>query len=96
MVIKILKRINIIVSFSDVSTVAQYGDRLNEYSRFIDTTLALFKGELSLKDIVDMPFKKLVSLRETRVKRLTDEAKSVEQEAKATERQNIRNTIMQK
>jgi hypothetical protein len=43
-----------------------------------------------------MPFKKLVSLRETRVKRLTDEAKSAEQEAKAAERQNIRNTIMQK
>ena len=62
----------------------------------IDTTLALFKGELSLNDIVDMVFKKLVSLRETRVKRLVDEAKAAEKDARDTERKNIRNSIMQK
>ena len=43
-----------------------------------------------------MNFKKLVSLREARVKRLVDEAKAAEQEAKANERQNIRNTLLQK
>ena len=43
-----------------------------------------------------MNFKKLVSLRETRVKRLVDEAKSAEQESKNAERKNIRNTILQK
>ena len=96
MVVKILKRINTIVSFSDVSTITQYRDRLEEYSRFIDTTLALFKGELSLNDIVDMTFKKLVSLREARVKRLVDEAKAAEQESKSNERQAIRNQILHK
>ena len=43
-----------------------------------------------------MNFKKLVSLRETRIKRLVDEAKEAEREAKNTERQNIRNQILQK
>ena len=43
-----------------------------------------------------MPYKKLVSLREIRVKRLVDEAKAAEKDAKNTERQNIRNTILQK
>ena len=43
-----------------------------------------------------MVFKKLVSLRETRVKRLVDEAKAAEEDAKKTERQNIRNSILQK
>ena len=43
-----------------------------------------------------MNFKKLVSLRETRVKRLVDEAKAAEQETKNAERQNIRNKILEK
>ena len=43
-----------------------------------------------------MVFKKLVSLRETRIKRLVDEAKTADQDAKKAERQNIRNTILQK
>ena len=43
-----------------------------------------------------MNFKKLVSLRETRVKRLVDEAKDAERETRSTERQNIRNQILQK
>ena len=43
-----------------------------------------------------MQFKKLVSLRETRVKRLVDEAKNAEQEAKHTEQQNIRDQILKK
>ena len=38
----------------------------------------------------------MVSLRETRVKRLVDEAKAAEQEAKANESKNIRNSILQK
>jgi hypothetical protein len=43
-----------------------------------------------------MVFKKLVSLRETRIKRLVDEAKAADKDAKNAERQNIRNTILQK
>lgn len=43
-----------------------------------------------------MPYKKLVSLREVRVKRLVDEAKAAEQETKNAERQNIRNKILEK
>ena len=43
-----------------------------------------------------MNFKKLVSLRETRVKRLVDEAKQAEKEAKTTEQKNIREKILQK
>ncbi len=43
-----------------------------------------------------MNFKKLISLRETRVKRLVDEAKDAEREAKNTERQAIRDKILQK
>ena len=43
-----------------------------------------------------MNFKKLVSLRETRVKRLVDEAKSTEKEMRDNERQNIRDRILQK
>jgi hypothetical protein len=43
-----------------------------------------------------MTYKKLVSLRETRIKRLVDEAKAADKDAKKTERENIRNTILQK
>ena len=43
-----------------------------------------------------MNFKKLVSLRETRVKRLVDEAKAAEQESKSNERQAIRSQILHK
>ena len=43
-----------------------------------------------------MPFKKLVALREARVKRLVDEAKAADKEAKSMERENIRNSILQK
>ena len=56
----------------------------------------MFKGELSLDDIVGMVYKKLVSLREARVKRLMEEAKEAEKEASSSDRQNIRNTIMKK
>ena len=43
-----------------------------------------------------MTFKKLVSLRETRVARLVEEAKAAEQDSKNAERQNIRNKILEK
>lgn len=43
-----------------------------------------------------MTFKKLVSLRETRVKRLVDEAKDMEKETKATEQRNLREQILKK
>lgn len=43
-----------------------------------------------------MEYKKLVSLRETRIKRLVDEAKAAEQESMAAERQATRDRILQK
>lgn len=43
-----------------------------------------------------MNYKQLVSLREARVKRLTQEAKEMEQETKERESQSIRDTIMRK
>lgn len=46
-----------------------------------------------MKDIVDMPYKMLVVLREERVKRLQEEAKQMDQEMKQQESQAIRNNI---
>ena len=43
-----------------------------------------------------MQYKKLLSLREARVNRLVDEAKTAEQEAKSNEQRNIREQILQK
>ena len=38
-----------------------------------------------------MTYKKLVSLKEMRIKRLIDEAEAAKQETKSIERQNLRN-----
>ena len=62
----------------------------------IDELLAMFKGQLSFTDVVDMPYKKLVSLRDARVKRLMDEAKDMQKEQNEMRSQNIRNQILQK
>ena len=43
-----------------------------------------------------MNFKRLVSLRETRVKRLVEEAKDMEKETKANEQRSLREQILQK
>ncbi len=41
---------------------------LDEYYRFIDTLLDLFKGDLSIEEIENMPRKKLMKLVESRSK----------------------------
>ena len=43
-----------------------------------------------------MDYKRLVSLREARVKRLVDEAKQTEKDMAEAQRQNIRDSILQK
>jgi len=63
----------------------------------IDEMLALFKGELSLDDILyGMPKKRLFELRDIRYNRLVDEVKSQERMMAENERQNIRNSILKK
>ena len=64
---------------------------------FLDITLSLFKGELSLTDILDvLPFRRLLELRSARVDRLIEEAKSDEEKQKDRQREMVRNRIMQK
>ena len=83
--------------FSDISTVDEYRDQCREHSRFIDTSLVLFKGELSLNDILYvLPFRRLLELRSARVDRLIEEAKSDEEKQKDRQREMVRNRIMQK
>jgi hypothetical protein len=56
----------------------------------------MFKGQLSYRDVVDMPYKKLVSLRDARVKRLTNEAKDLKQEQRNMEKESVRQQILRK
>lgn len=61
----------------------------------IDETLALFKGELTLDDILNkLPKKRLYELREARINRLIEEQKQMENEEKERERAAARNQIM--
>lgn len=56
----------------------------------------MFKGELSIHDIVDMEFKKLFAIKEARENRLIEETKKMEKESAEAERRNISKRIMQK
>jgi hypothetical protein len=57
----------------------------------------LFKGELSIEDIMDgMPKKRLLALRDARVERLQQEERALKQEQELQQKQAIRDTIMQK
>ena len=51
--------------------------------------LDLFKGQLSLSDIMDMPYARLVELRGARVERLRQEAADVEKQNKEMEKQKM-------
>ena len=94
---KICKRINTIVGFSDISTLDEYRSRSEVNARFLDETLALFKGELSLNEILyELPKKRLLELREARIKRLTEEQNSLKEQQKKQERQAIQDQILQK
>ena len=57
--------------------------------------LALFKGELTLEDILEnIPKKRLIVLRDVRIDRLTKEQKMMEEQQKQIESQNIQASIM--
>jgi len=57
--------------------------------------LALFKGELTLEDILEnIPKKRLIVLRDVRIDRLTREQKMMEEQQKQIESQNIQASIM--
>ena len=57
----------------------------------------MFKGELSIEDIMDrMPKKRLLALRDARVERLQQEERALKQEQELQQKQAIRDTIMQK
>lgn len=82
--------------FSDISTVDEYANQCKEHAAFLDTTLALFKGELSLTDILTLPFRRLLELRTARIDRLIEERKSEEEKMKDQQQQQIRNRILEK
>lgn len=42
----------------------------------------MFKGQLSLSDIVDMPYKDLIELRSARLERLREQSKELDAEEK--------------
>jgi hypothetical protein len=57
--------------------------------------LALFKGELSYEDIMwGMPKKALLDLRDARVKRLSEEQKTLEEQQREVQRQAFRDQVM--
>lgn len=57
--------------------------------------LLLFKGQLSLEDIMSFPYKRLCELKESREHRMLEEQEEIEKMQVEQERQQIRNTIMQ-
>lgn len=57
--------------------------------------LSLFKGELTLEDIMwHLPKKRLFELREMRKQALKEEQEEIERMQKDRQRSNIRNTIL--
>ena len=59
--------------------------------------MGLFKGELTLHDILwGMPKKRLFELRDARIEQLKEEQKANEDAMRDAERQNIRDTILEK
>lgn len=57
--------------------------------------LSLFKGELTLEDIMwHLPKKRLFELREMRKQALREEQEEIERMQKDRQRSNIRNTIL--
>lgn len=58
-------------------TPDEYKDRVGQYYLFIDEMLELFKGQLSYTDVTTRPYRELVMLRETRIKRLKEEKDAI-------------------
>lgn len=58
--------------------------------------LSLFKGELSMTDILEMPYKRLLDLRSARERALIEERKQIDAQRVEAERQSARQRILQK
>lgn len=57
----------------------------------------MFKGELCLDDILNkLPKKRLLDLRDARVKRIVDEKKAMDAETNRVQSNNIRESILRK
>ena len=70
--------------------VDEYRNQCREHATFVDTTLALFKGELSIYDIYYvLPFRRLLELRTARVERLIEENKSEEEKMQEQRRNKL-------
>ena len=83
--------------FSDISTVDEYRDRSLDNSKFLDECLTLFKGELSLEDILhNLPTKRLIELRDARVNRLVEEQKQMMKEQNEMQRKALHDEILKK
>jgi|GEM_PF-5842692 len=54
----------------------------------------LFKDLLTLNDILNMPRKELLELKDVRVKSLMDQQKALEKEREVQERNALRNKIL--
>lgn len=57
--------------------------------------LSLFKGELSLQDILyGLPYKLMLELRDARIQQLEDQKKEMERLAREEEGKKVRHSIM--
>lgn len=56
--------------------------------------LLLFKGQLSLEDIMTFPYKRLCELKESREHRMLEEQEEIEKMQQEQSRQQIRDDIL--
>ena len=83
--------------FFQVQTVDEYRNKCREYASFIDETLTLFKGELTLYDICHvLSYKMIIELRDARLERLAKEKEEMEAESKKMTSNNVRSQILAK
>lgn len=54
----------------------------------------MFRGELSLNDILNLPYKLVVDIRNARIQRSEQELKEMQEKAAEEEKRGIRNQIM--
>ena len=68
---------------------------VRQFQRFLNDTLALFKGQLSLHEIMwELPMKRLLELREARKEDLIAEQKELEKMNNEKRSNDIRNSIL--
>ena len=68
---------------------------VRQFSRFLNDTLSLFKGQLSLHDIMyGLPMKRLLELRETRKEELIEQQKELEKMQSEKQSNDIRQSIL--